>query len=192
MSDAPHPHDDAHDDAHERFATSDAILDELDRTELKSLVHSMLWHLRCTDAFWFIQVEKEHGLTEAEDLNAAVWTKMGQMAAKDIVQRFGPFPPGIDGFLAAYRYFPWAILVRFDFERPGPDELTFTVAQCPPQLARRKHGLGPYRCKHMHLGELQAFCAVIDPALRVDCQYAPPDPHPDDHFCKFRISVSAE
>ncbi len=172
-------------------------LDTLDRDQLLEYVHALLWQYRLMDAFWFIKAEEVYGLAAAEDLNARVWAKLGDLSARDIVKRFGPFEPGpgqtpIDAFLAAYAYYPWDMLATFDWVRTGPDELTLKMAGCPPQVARLKRDLGEYACKEMHLGEFKGFLSVIHPSLQVECLYAPPDPHPEDHFCSWRVWVKPE
>ncbi|MBU1247498.1 MAG: hypothetical protein KKB70_02270 [Proteobacteria bacterium] len=161
-------------------------LDDLDRDGLVEYIRSLLWQYRVMDAFWFINIEKEYSLPEAELLNERVWGKVGELSARDIVKRFGPFDVGIDGFMQAYQLFPWYALVDFRFERQG-DDLFINVDACPAQTGRFKHGLGEYSCKAMHQAEFQSFATVIDPALQVECIFAPPDAHPENQHCRWRI-----
>ncbi|HBE95050.1 MAG TPA: hypothetical protein DDW80_06360 [Desulfovibrio sp.] len=163
-----------------------SILDGLDSEGLREYIRSLLWQFRLVDAFWFLKTEEEHGLASAELLNERVWTKVGELGARDILKRFGPFTPGPEGVLAAYQLFPWSLMVDYRVERTN-GELIVSVPQCPAQEGRRKHGLGPYVCKYMHLAEFQAFVKVIDPSVRVECLFAPPDEHPTDCDCKWRF-----
>ena len=148
----------------------------------------LLWHYRVVDAFWFIRVEEEYGQAAAELLNERVWGKSAQLAARELKRRFGPFPPGLAGFKQALSLFPWAMIVGYAIQDHG-DHLAIEVPDCPAQLGRLKHGKGEYACKAMHFAEFAAFAAEIDPAVRVLCDYAPPDPHPAQCFCRWRFVV---
>jgi len=164
-------------------------LDQLNNDQLKELIHSLLWQLRLTDAFWFIFTEKRFDLTAAEELNAEVWAKVGELTARDIKKRFNIQESGLDGFLKAFDLFCWTMMVDYRMERPNDDQLILSVPSCPAQEGRKKHGLGEYRCKEMHLREFSGFAREIDPRIRVECVFAPPDPHPLDTHCRWRFTV---
>lgn len=159
----------------------------MEREELEKLAWSLLWQYRLVDAFWFINLEKRIDLATAEDLNALVWSKVGQLSARDIKERFNIKATGLQGFLQASKYYPWALMDAFRIKDKGT-ELIVTSDNCPAQLGRLKHGLGEYACREMHGREFVHFAEVIDPRIKVECCFAPPDPHPEDLFCKWRIT----
>ncbi len=111
------------------------------------------------------------------------------MAARDIIRTFAVHEKGLQGLMKALSFFPMATIVGYEMKEEG-GEMILTVPHCSAQEARLRHGLGEFSCKGMHLALFKAFAGEIDPSIKADCFFAPPDPHPPDLFCKWRFSVS--
>ena len=104
----------------------------------------------------------------------------------DLQARFQIKDKGLKGMVQTLKYYPWTILTEYNIQE-NPDEVILSVPSCPTQKARLKRGLDEFVCKDAHQGAFVSMAKEVDERIRVKCFFAPPDPHPDDMFCKWRF-----
>ena len=157
--------------------------------ELQPYIEFMVNLFRRTDGFWFLGVEHTYGYDAAIKVNEEVWQRMGKIMTREIKEKFSIEEKGLKALAKVIRYSPWSMISEFEIDEKD-EEVIVSVPHCASQEARLKKGVGEYDCKDMHLGELEGIIEEVDRNIKVECLFAPPDPHPKELFCKWRFTMN--
>ena len=143
-----------------------------------------------SDGLWFQEVETEKGMIEAKTINDTCWSLFAKMEAFKI-KRFLDLPDqgGLEGLEAALRFRIYSTINAHSSRWDEDGSLIFRMTECRVQSARRRKGLENYSCKSAGLIEYGDFAKAIDPKIKVECIWCPPDRTPDTEFCAWKFSI---
>jgi hypothetical protein len=142
------------------------------------------------DGLWFQAVESSMGMRDAKLVNDACWFHFALMEAFKIRRclRIGP-DQGLKGMEQALKLRIYCNVNAHSTSWEADGSLLFTMTECRVQSARRRKGLEDYDCKSGGIVEYSQFAAGIDPRIKAECVWCPPDRIPTDEFCKWRFRL---
>lgn len=166
------------------------ILESLTKRELLSVIEMFSKNWLTVDGLWFTLVEDRYGLDAALDLDLKMWERNALIEARRIKKYMGIEGGGIKGVLKAIRFLTVDPSNPFEYSMDGSNEAYIWYASCLPQEARVRARRGEFPCKAMGLACYGTVAEVIDPDVRVECVFCPPDDHPSGVWCKWRLTQS--
>ena len=167
--------------------TLDHPIEKLTRKQLLEVIKTFSRNWITLDGLWFTLVEDTFGFEAALSLDEKMWERQSVIEAQRIKQKLGIEGGGVRGVLRALRFMTYDITMPFSYSLEGPDRAHLWVTTCKPQEARVKSGRGEFACKSVGLKCYPIVARVIDPSVRVECVVCPPDPHPPDMWCKWKL-----
>ncbi|MBI4774770.1 MAG: hypothetical protein HY788_11430 [Deltaproteobacteria bacterium] len=160
-----------------------AYLRTLSKEQLIDAIKMYSRNWMTLDGLWFSGVEDKYGLDAAMDLDVRMWRIGSKIEAKRIKESFG-LGGGIENVLRAIDLMSWA--PSFDYEYQRTDNgVVWTCRQCPPQEQRARLGKAEFPCRPTFEACFANVIQVVDPGVRVECRFCPPDPHPEDAWCEW-------
>lgn len=164
---------------------------EMPKEELLAYISDIAKNWLAHDGLWFLEVEKRWGMDAAIETDRDAWSVFTTIEARRIMQRLGiKEGGGLDALEVALRFRMYAHINRQKIERPEPGVLIFTMQTCRVQDARKRKKLPDFPCKPVGLVEYGNFAATIDPRIRTECVFCPPDEHPPDAWCRWRFTLT--
>ncbi|MGP3703660.1 MAG: DUF6125 family protein, partial [Candidatus Bathyarchaeota archaeon] len=89
----------------------------------------------------------------------------------------------------ALKFLPWSAIQKAEVKVLGEDEAVLSIVDCKPQKFRVKNGLEEFPCKDLGLKFFTKFAETVNPKIRVECLTAPPKPHQNNLWCKWRFKL---
>ncbi len=169
-----------------------SVLAHKGREELLLLVADIAKTWLTGDGLWFQALESAAGMAAAKEANDTCWSYFASMEAYKIKKYLGLGENG--GLHALEQALGLRIYSTINAHSASWDPdgtLLFSMTECRVQAARRRKGLEEYACKSAGIVEYTNFARGIDPRIRTDCIWCPPDRVPDETFCTWRFSLES-
>ena len=167
-----------------------SVLDELSPSQLRDLVSLTMWFWGNLHQKWRGILEEEYGLKATSELESKMMAEVGRGQARKIKQLFDITEKGIPGIMKVMEFVPEKFLEEnFCVLEETERSVTYGNLACSAQKARIRKGKPEYPCKNPGIAYFQALASEIDPDIKVSCIVCPPDPHPDDMWCKWKLEI---
>ena len=161
---------------------------ELDKETLVDLLEDAARNWLAHDGLWFQAVEKAQGMETALEMDRQAWKIFTQIEAKRIMRQLGLEPDGgIEALDQALRYRLYARINEQEIYRVNDRTLRFEMKECRFQVAREHKGLPAFPCKSVGIVEYAYFAHTIDPRLKTEVIFCPPDIRPEGCYCTWQF-----
>ena len=170
----------------------DNALEYLTKKDLINVIKMFSKNWLTVDGLWFQLVEDKYGLEAALDLDLKMWQRVALIEARRIKNDMGIERGGVKGVLKALRFMSFDPSMPFEYSIEESGEGYMWVPNCRPQEGRMRTGRGEFPCKPMGFACYGTLAKTIDPGVKVECVFCPPDKHPSDIWCKWRLTSNEE
>ncbi|MCK4452808.1 hypothetical protein KAU59_00480 [candidate division WOR-3 bacterium] len=163
---------------------------DLGKEELLNLLVDAGKNWLAHDGLWFQAVENKFDLETAIELDGKAWEKFTQIEAKRIMKRLNIEPGGgIPALIQALKFRFYAFINVQEVIEVTEKRCVFQMVNCRVQEARKRKNLPDFPCKPVGIIEYTYFAKTIDQRIRTRCIACPPDPHPEDFYCRWEFTV---
>jgi hypothetical protein len=168
-------------------------LGELPKAVLMELTRMYAQNWQTLDGLWFSNVEAEYGLEAAVRIDLKNWERQSLIEAERIKKVLKLGNGGLSSVLTALSFMSWQLTSPvFECEEESAGKIIFCYSRCPVQEGRRKQGKQEFPCKTMKLTLLSTLARAIEPRAMVKCLRCPPDPHPQEFWCKWELTMKQD
>ena len=163
---------------------------DLTKEELLNLLVDAGKNWLAHDGLWFQAVENKFDIETAIDLDGKAWEKFTQIEAKRIMKRLNIEPGGgIPALMQALKFRFYAFINVQEVVEATENRCVFQMIDCRVQAARKRKNLPDFPCKPVGIIEYTYFAKTIDPRIKTRCIACPPDPHPEDFYCRWEFTI---
>lgn len=167
-------------------------VETLGKEELRELLEVVgrLW--LTIDGLWIQSVERELGTEKCLEMYTKIMEQNGAIEARRIGRFLGiaQEKAKIEDVITARGLFGGG--VETEPRWISDKEVILDLYNCRPQQARKEKGQSIFPCKTMELAHLSAFTRQLNPKLKVECLFCPPDERPADLpekvSCRWKIT----
>ena len=165
-------------------------LEDLSKETLIRLVEMYSKNWQTLDSLWFRNVENKYGLEAAVELDLKMWEEQAKVEARRIKEALDITQGGLTNVLKALRFMSWQLTTPlFEYNEETPGRVVFYYPRCPVQEGRRRQGKKEFPCKFMKTKLLSNLAKEIEPRAEIRCLFCPPDPRPEDLWCKWELAM---
>ena len=165
-------------------------LDDLSREDLIKLLDVFAKNWLAHDGSWFLALEEAYGMEVAIKMDTRAWERFSVAEANRIMRAFDiPENGGLPALEKALNYRLYAHINRQAAEWTEDGALEFRMIECRVQATRRRKGLDDFPCKPVGIVEYSQFASTVDPRIKTECLYCPPDPV-GEAYCAWRFTLS--
>ncbi len=163
-------------------------LESLPKETLVKIIKMFSRNWLTLDSLWFLGVEDEYGFDAVLKIDSKVWEALSLIEtkrAKETLNLTGEGPLAVMRAINFMSCIPCCPPV----EERSLSKVTLSFPHCVPQEARARKGKGELPCKPMGVAFFSNVAKVIDPRVKVSCLFCPPDPHPQDVWCRWELTI---
>ena len=165
-------------------------LEKLPKPTLVELAKMYSRNWQTLDGLWFRNVEIEYGLEAATRIDLKNWEKQSVIEAERIKKVLKLDKGGLSSVLTVLSFMSWQLASPlFECVEGSSERIVFVYPKCAVQESREKQNKQMFACKKMKLTLLSNIAKVVEPRAEVRCLVCPPDPHPQEFWCKWELTL---
>ena len=166
------------------------MLETMPNSKLLDFFFLQVRNLWRVDGLYFLGIEKKFGIEAAAEIDASVWEAMAAIEARSLRKLIQTSEnPNIPQIIDLLGMSSWALDQPFKTIEISDKKAVLWVKKCRTQETRLNKGLAEFPCKNVRHGYLKNFAKTLNPEVKVNCSFCPPDKHPKDSWCEWEFTL---